>query len=147
MGEELQKTNDTALQKPGGNFVLGTLGGTATAVVFGVGGFFLLEDKYGAMGSVRLLLLPFMTGFATGLLSPDRRLMAASLAIGALICTAALMATGKEGRVCLLMSTPLIAFGLALGALFGVIVRRKLIDEAPRPSATTLMLLLVVPLF
>jgi hypothetical protein len=147
MSEELQKTDDTALQRRQGNFVLGTLGGTATAVVFGVGGFFLIQDEYGAMGGVLFLLLPFVTGFATALLSRGRNLIAASLVIGALICTAFLLATGKEGWVCLLMSTPLIVIGLTIGALFGVIVRRKLIDETPKPHVTALFLLLVVPFF
>jgi len=147
MNEELQKKETTALEPQRGNFLLGTLGGTATAVAFGVGGFFLIEDKYGAMGSVLFLLLLIATGFATALLSRGQKLICASLVTGALICTAILLASGKEGWVCVLMSFPLIVAGLAFGALFGAIFRTHFIDEKPNHNAKTLLMLFIVPFF
>ena len=121
--------------------------GTLTAVAFGAGGFFLVNDNYGAMGSVLFLLLPFATGFATALVSHGKKLIAAALLIGLIICTALLLATGHEGWVCVLMSMPLIVIGLTIGAIFGVIIRRHIIDKGQKPRVATLFLLLVIPFF
>ena len=51
------------------NIFLAVVLGMGTAVVFGLGGFFLLQDGTGAMGGVLFLLLPFATGFATTLIA------------------------------------------------------------------------------
>jgi len=126
---------------------LGVAIGTLTAVAFGAGGFFLVNDNYGAMGSVLFLLLPFATGFATALVSHGKKLIAAALLIGLIICTALLLATGQEGWVCVLMSMPLIIVGLTIGAIFGVIIRRHIIDKGQKPRVATLSLLLVIPFF
>jgi hypothetical protein len=121
--------------------------GTAVAVAFGLGGFFLVrDDKTGAMGVVLFVLLPFATGLATSLVVRGRTIIFASLIMGAVICTGVLIATKMEGWVCLLMSTPLIAIGLALGALVGFLIGRQ-IDKQPHPHTITTLLVLTLPLF
>jgi hypothetical protein len=129
------------------NLLLAVLVGVATAVVFGLGGFFLINDKTGSMGATLFLLLPFATGFATALVARGQKLITASLLIGAIICTAILLLTKMEGLVCVLMSTPLIAFGLTVGALIGVLVRRQLLDKSRKPNVLSLLVLFVIPFF
>jgi hypothetical protein len=68
------------------------------------------------------------------------------LLIGAIICTAILLVTGMEGWVCVLMSTPLIAIGLTIGAVIGRLVRR-LIENSKRQHLMTLLMLAVLPFF
>jgi hypothetical protein len=125
----------------------GLLAGIATTVAFGLGGFFLIRDDTNSMGSVLFLLLPFATGFATALVARRWNLVIASLIIGAIMCTAILLLTGREGWVCVLMSAPLIAIGLTIGALLGVAVRRQVIEKSSSPRVLSFLMLLVLPFF
>ena len=118
--------------------------GTATAVAVGMGGFMLIRDDSGSMGTVLFFLLPFVTGFATALVTQGKDLVLASLVIGVIICTAVLIATGAEGWVCVLMSAPLIAVGLTIGAFIGCLVR---LSNRGGKTYMTLLMLALVPLF
>jgi hypothetical protein len=129
------------------NLVSGLLAGVGTAFAFGMAGFFLIYDQSGSMGAVLFLLLPFVTGFATGLVARSRNLAIASTIIGLVLCSTILLLTKKEGWVCVLMSAPLIAIGLFVGALLGALVRRRVFDKSSRPRTINLLLLLVLPLF
>ena len=114
--------------------------GSLTAVAFGLGGFRLVNDSDGSMGTVLFFFLPFVTGLATAIVTQGKEVIFASLGIGAIACTAWLIITGMEGWVCVLMSTPLIAFSLGTGALVGVLVRQYLLSL----GAKHLVLLLTV---
>lgn len=129
------------------NIFSAVIAGMATAVAFGLGGFFLVNDRTGSMGGVLFLLLPFATGFATALIARGKELTTASLIIGAIICTAILVITGFEGFVCVLMSAPLIAIGLAIGAVLGALFRRHVIDKSRRPHMLTLLAMGTLSLF
>ncbi|HET6892039.1 MAG TPA: hypothetical protein VFH31_13130 [Pyrinomonadaceae bacterium] len=126
--------------------LLGLLAGLVTSVAFGLGGFFLIYDNSGSMGSTLFLLLPFATGFATALIARGWELLSASLIVGVILCSAVLLATDMEGWVCVLMSAPLIAFGITIGALIGVLVRSKIIQRTPAPRVYSSLVLLVLPL-
>jgi len=139
-GRNSQKTGSTDL-------IWGLVAGIATALAFGLGGFVLVKDNTGSMGAVLFLLLPFATGFATALVARRRNVAIASLIIGLLICSTILLITKMEGWVCVLMSAPLIAVGLAIGALIGTLVRILVIDKSSRPKVMNLLLLLTLPLF
>lgn len=128
------------------NMFQGLIAGVCTAVVFGVGGFFLIEDRSGSMGNVLFMALPFVTGFATALVARRWNIVLASLIIGLIFASTVLLLTRKEGWVCVLMSAPLIVVGLGVGALLGVLAR-LLINKVRRPNVITLVLLLVLPLF
>ncbi len=125
----------------------GLVAGIATAVGFGLGGFLLVNGTTDAMGATLFLLLPFATGCATALVVRGKTIVTASLVIGLIFCSAILLTTGKEGWVCVLMSAPLIAIGMTLGALFGAFIRRRVSDKSSRPRLVNLLLLLVLPLF
>ena len=55
------------------NIFLAVVLGMGTAAVFGLGGFFLLQDGTGAKGEVIFLLLPVATGFATALVARGKK--------------------------------------------------------------------------
>ena len=134
-------------QLDGINLAHGLLAGCLTAVVFGVGGFALAYSGQGYMGATLFLLVPIATGFATALVARRRNILTASLIIGLLFCTLILLATGFEGFVCVLMSAPLLAIGLALGAVFGWLVRVHVIDKSKSSKTLTLLMLLITPMF
>jgi hypothetical protein len=145
--EENKTLNPEVSLASKGNMVVAIAVGVATAVAFGLGGFLLIKDEFGSMGGVLFLLLPFATGFATALIVKGTRIITASIAIGAVICTAILLLSKMEGWVCVLMSMPLIAVGMTVGALFGVLVRRKWIDKSRLPNVISLVLLVIIPFF
>ena len=121
--------------------------GLITAVVFGLGGFALIYDNTGSMGSVLFILLPIATGFATALVARGRNIAIASLFVGLVLCTVMLLLTRAEGFVCVLMSAPLIALGLTIGALLGVLFRIQVIARLRKPRAIVMLILLVLPVF
>jgi len=129
------------------NLWLGVVAGGGTAIASGLGGFMLINDNTGSMGAVLFLLLPFLTGFATALVARRRNVVIASLIIGVSFCSAILLITKMEGWVCVLMSAPLLAFGMTIGALIGVLIRRHVIDKSSRPKVLNLLVLLILPLF
>lgn len=114
--------------------------GVVTTLAVGLGGFNLINDTSGAMGLVLFFLLPFITGLATAIVTKGKEVIFASLAVGAIGCTITLFITGFEGLVCILMSTPLIAFSLGIGALVGTLVRQGLLAM----GAKHLVLLLTI---
>jgi len=126
--------------------VRGLVAGVLTAIVFGLGGFFLISDRTGAMGGVLFFLLPFASGFATALVARSRNLIIASLLVGVAICSAILILKGLEGWVCMLFSAPLVAFGLTVGAVLGALIRRDFIEKSGRPNVMSGLLLLMLPL-
>ena len=141
-GEEIAVPADNR-----GNTALATVVGTTTAVVFGLGGFFLVDDRTGSMGTVLFVALPLATGFATALVSKGAKLATACLLVGALICTAVLLITRMEGWVCVLMSTPLLAIALTIGALLGVLFRQHVLDKMQKQTLGIFLTLAVLPFF
>lgn len=121
--------------------------GLITAVAFGLGGFALLHDKGGAMGWVLFVLLPLATGFATALVARAHSIAIASLLIGLVISTVVLLTIGAEGFVCVLMSAPILAVCLTIGALLGALFRIQVIARLRKPRAIVMLVLLVLPVF
>ena len=130
-----------------GNTAIGVVVGSTTAVVFGLGGFFLVNDATGSMGTVLFILLPLAAGFATGLVTKGFKLAAACLWIGLLICTAVLLISRMEGFVCVLMSSPLLAICLSVGALLGALFRNTVIDRFRNQQLGIFLTLGIIPFF
>lgn len=125
----------------------GVVVGTTVAVVFGLGGFFLVNDRTGSMGTVLFVALPLATGFATALVVRGKKLALACLLIGAIICTAVLLITRMEGWVCVLMSAPLLAIALTIGALLGALFRHLVLDKMRKQHLGILLTLSTLPFF
>ncbi|HEX6046070.1 MAG TPA: hypothetical protein VFZ22_16370 [Pyrinomonadaceae bacterium] len=126
---------------------LGVCVGVLTAVVFGLGGFALVYNNvFNQMGVVLFILVPFVTGFATALVTRRLEILFASLIIAVLFCTGILLVLGLEGGVCVLMSLPLISAGLTVGALLGLLVR-YIIREWRQERLAKFATLAVLPFF
>lgn len=144
----MSASNFTPQPSPTNSFRVfrGVLVGSLTAIAFGLGGFGLVHDFNGSMGWALFFILPFITGFATAIVTEGKEVIFASLWIGAIACTAALIITRMEGWVCVLMSAPLVAFSLTMGALTGMLVRGFLLSIGAK-HLVLLLTLGVLPFF
>jgi hypothetical protein len=98
------------------------------AAAMGLGGGLLVSIDHGAAvyGSTMFIGLPIVTGVvAACFVQPLRASLLATL-LSILACFAALLFTGLEGIVCILMAAPLILGGAVLGAALGTGLRRLL---------------------
>ncbi|HET8780830.1 MAG TPA: hypothetical protein VFM63_00315 [Pyrinomonadaceae bacterium] len=129
-----------------GRMVAGIAVGVVTAAAFGLGGYYLVAVMDNGMGGALFILLPVATGCATALVARGKAIIFASLVIAALMCTTILLVMDQEGWVCVLMSAPLIAAGLALGALLGWALT-LLIKRSRRGNLATFLMLGALPLF
>jgi hypothetical protein len=151
--QEHQREHEGALERAeprNRRIPMGVLAGGLTAGAFGLLGYLLLilvGGSGGYMGTVIFLCLPFAAGFVTALVARHKGILFASLILGVLICFAALLASGKEGFVCVLMAVPLIAVGLAVGAVAGFLFRKYVIDRVSHPTLLSLLVFLMAPLF
>jgi len=124
----------------------GILIGLLIAIAFGLGGFFSLSNDKGAMGLVLFLLLPSASGFAVAVVAKPGKIANVSIILGTIFCLSMLLISGIEGLVCVVMASPLIAAGLALGALGGHLFRKHVIDKSKMPQVMKLLVLLIAPL-
>src|SRR5215831_3082393 len=129
------------------NLALGICAGIATAVVFGIGGFLIVYNSDGYMGWTLFFLVPVFTGFATALVARGLNILSASLILGLLFCTGILLVTRFEGFVCVLISTPFVAAGLAIGSAVGWAARVTFISKFGSSKTLTLLLMLIAPMF
>jgi len=130
------------------NLVVAVFVGITTATTFAIGGFFLVaRSSSGWMGSVLFLLVPASAGFATALMVRGKQLVIASLCLAFVLSSSVLLFTGMEGWVCVLMSAPLVVFGLTIGALIGTLFRHFVIDRLQRRHLGSFLTLSVLPFF
>lgn len=121
--------------------------GTLTGVCFGLGGFFLAASpKTAGMGSVLFLMVPFSAGFAIALVSDFENAVWIASTLATLGSLAMLVAFGREGFLCALLSLPILAVGLVIGSLAGFLVRRYIIKRFDHPGSSTFILLLLAPI-
>jgi hypothetical protein len=123
------------------------LAGTITATAFGLGGYFLLRDGTGAMGGVLFLLLPVAASFATTMVVKRSALTLTAVLMGVVLCLAGLIITRFEGALCIVMALPLIAGGLAIGAVCGFFFRRFVVGRSRYPGVMMLLVFLIAPVF
>lgn len=127
-------------------FLKGLGVGTLTGVCFGVGGYFLAaHPKTAGLGSVMFLMVPFSAGFAIALITDLASAVWISCALGTLVSLGTLVAFGREGFLCALLSLPILAVGLVVGSLAGFLFRRYIVERFSHPGTSTLMVLVLVP--
>lgn len=89
---------------------------------------YLLQDV--VYGATVFVVVPLLAGFIAGVGTPTLRAALFAIVFGFGLCLVALLSSGLEGLVCVLMALPLtsgLAFlGAWLGRLSGPFVRRKL---------------------
>jgi len=122
---------------------VGALSGTAIGLL---AFFFLHSGQIQGMGTVLFLVVPVVAGFSVALVAGRPNTAAAATVLAVLGSLAFLVATGTEGILCAILALPIIAAGLAIGALVGLLVRRILIERTSNPTINAGMLLLVGPL-
>jgi hypothetical protein len=121
--------------------------GTLTGVCFGLGGFFLsgVPTTQG-MGMVMFWLTPTLAGFAIALVTPKPNITLAAMLLSALVSLVMLVAIGKEGLLCAVLAFPLLAAGIALGAVCGNLFR-KYVTGVRDQSMTMMLFFLAAPAF
>jgi hypothetical protein len=129
------------------NAITGVGLGTLVGFVFMFGGYLLVRGDWKDFGYVVFLLVPFVAGFAVAAVVRRPGRVLACCACGLILTLSVLLFTGLEGYLCCLMASPLIAAGMAVGAVIGYQVRGKIIDKLAEPATATVLLLLICPLF
>jgi hypothetical protein len=127
--------------------ILGALAGFAGGTVFGMLAFLFLSKQQGpAMGEALFLLVPVVAGFSITLVARKWDTAAGAGFLSVLVTLVLLIALGKEGVLCALLSLPIIAFGLAIGIGIGMLARKVLATGTKNGTGTTGMLLLIGPI-
>ena len=129
------------------NLLKGALLGTTIGVLLQLGGYLLVRGARSEFGWVMFVLVPFVSGFAVAAVVRRPRRIVACCITGGIITFSVMLFFGWEGIICCTMSSPLVAAGVAIGALIGYGVRGRFIDQLPDPNKTTMLLLLFCPLF
>ena len=121
---------------------VGTLGGVA----IGLAAFYYLQYRQQpGMGLVLFVLVPVVGGFCSALVARGINHAVAAAFLSVLFSLVVLIATGREGLLCALLAFPVIAVGLTLGIVLGMIARH-LLDRAKNQNVPMGMLLLLGPL-
>jgi hypothetical protein len=140
VADPMEKTNASLLKGLG----VGTLAG----VCFGLGGFFLSEiPSTQGMGMVMFWLTPMVAGFAIALVTPKPNTVLAAMLLSALVSLMMLVAIGKEGLLCAVLAFPLLAAGIALGAVCGNLFRKYVMTGVRNQSMTMMLIFLAAPAF
>ena len=127
------------------NVILVALLGTLVGFVFCVLGYFLVRGNRDEFGVVMFVLVPIAAGLPVGaIIKSGSRGLAVCLCAGFLSLTF-LLFTRLEGIVCILMASPLLAAGLAIGSLLGSLIRRRWIDRSDAPERNLVILILLTP--
>ena len=136
------------MEKHNANLLKGVGVGTLVGVCFGLGGFFLSEiPRTQGMGMVMFWLTPILAGFAVALVTPKPNTMLAAMLLSALVSLVMLVAIGKEGLLCAVLAFPLLAAGIAFGAVCGNLFRKYLMVGVRNQSMTMMLFFLAAPAF
>ncbi|MEX2188934.1 MAG: hypothetical protein WD875_19150 [Pirellulales bacterium] len=128
------------------NFNVGVCVGTVVGVLLQLVGFLLVVGDGSEFGWVIFLIVPFVSGFAVAAIVRRANRVAACCTAGLFINFSVLVFTGGEGILCCLMALPLVATGVASGALLGYLLRGRFIDRMTSSGRKTALLLLCCPL-
>jgi hypothetical protein len=81
------------------------------------------------MGQVMFLLVPFCAGFAIALVTRGRNTAWAAALLATLVSLILLVALGREGVLCAILAFPLLVVSLGIGAGWGFIFRRYVVER------------------
>lgn len=113
-------------------------------VAIGLLAYFLL--RHTGMGSVLFVLVPFAVGFSVALVAKRPNVTAAAVLVALLCSLGILIAFGAEGVLCAILALPILAVGLALGVVVGLLARKLVVKHFANSRLTTGFLLLIGPL-
>lgn len=95
------------------------------------------------MGTVMFLLVPMASGFAIGMVTEGANRTAAAGLLSGLVVLLVLIASKTETILCTVMVIPLLVFGLIIGILLSIPIKRRM--RRANPAKT--IALLAMPLF
>lgn len=127
------------------NMIQGVLLGTGLGVSLQLGGYLLVRGAGTEFGWAMFMVVPFVSGFAVAAVVRRPKRILACCITGGIITFSVMLFTGWEGIICCAMASPLIAVGVAVGALIGYQVRGRLIDKLPDPGKATMVVLVLCP--
>jgi len=120
--------------------------GTGAGVVVGLSGFFLAQMPHTkGMWWVVFLLVPVAAGFAIALVTRGTGTATASALLAAAVSLACLIAGGREGVLCAILSLPLLVIGLLIGIVLGMLVAEKLLPRHKGRTIAGLAIVLTAP--
>ncbi len=129
------------------NLIGGVLLGTAIAIFLEVVGYLIVRGARAEFGWVMFIIVPFVSGFAVAAVVRHPKRILACCITGGIITFSLMLFLGWEGIICCAISSPLVAFGVCVGAFMGYKVRGRFIDKLPDPGKTTILLLPLCLLF
>lgn len=101
------------------NFQVGVILGTLIGVFLQLGGYLLVRGNQQELGLSMFVAVPFFSGFAVAAVVQRPGRISACCLVGGLITFSVMLFLGLEGIICCLMSLPLVAIGVTIGALIG----------------------------
>jgi len=123
-----------------------TVVGTVVGSLFFLVGYLLVVGKQESFASVMFILVPFVSGFAIAAVTRNGVMLAACCLTTCILSLLILILFGFEGYICCLMALPLIAIGMAVGALIGHLVRGRFLDSSPNGPRNTTLLMMAGPI-
>jgi len=121
--------------------------GTVLGALLDLGGYLLTRGNGTELGWAMFVVVPFVSGFAVSAVVRKPKRVAACCLMGGIIAFSLLLMLRWEGIVCCVMSLPLVAAGVAIGAFIGYHVRGKVIDRLAESGKATVLLVLACPFF
>ena len=141
----LRNGSTAEMDSPRRNLIKGITLGTLLGVVLQLGGYLLTRGDQEEFGLAMFVGVPFISGFAVAAVVRRPRRIVGCILVGGIITFSVLLFTGWEGIICCVMSLPLVAVGVAIGALVGYKMQGRFIDEATTSSKLTAVLLVLCP--
>ena len=129
------------------NLIKGVFLGSLVGVLLQLGGYLLARGDGSEFGWVMFVIVPFVSGFAVAAVVRQPKRVIGCCLTGSAITFSVMLFTGWEGIVCCVMSLPLVAIGVAIGAFIGYRVRGQFIDQLAAPGKAKIMLIALCPLF
>jgi hypothetical protein len=118
--------------------------GTVAGMGVGMMGFFLAVSHVAGMGVVMFCLVPVAAGFAVGLVTPGPNKPIAAGLLAIIASLVILVALGREGVLCSLLASPLLAAGVFIGVLLALPFRPAA-DARRNHTTTTGMIIVIAP--
>lgn len=120
--------------------------GTIVGVVFMLGGYLLIRGDQTEFGAVVFLLVPMVSGIgATLAVKQNGRGKGVALTCTFTLSMAALVLTGLEGIICVIMASPIVALAMCLGMAIGSMLRKQFVDRGNDSSKPLAIFVLVAP--
>lgn len=108
----------------------GLILGTAAGTCVGLAGFFLASPpRSDGMGAVMFLLVPSCAGFTIAMVTRGPNTVWAATLLAVLASLSFLVLGKLEGLLCVIIAFPLLAVGLGVGVLFGLLFRRYFVER------------------